>query len=177
MDHPVRYTFETFWRVRENPGAVWDVLYDVPSYPHWWPQVREVGELSGETESYDVLVRSALPYNLQFRLSQNVADRSTGILEAGLDGDLAGFSRWTIRPARAGAILRFEEEVVTTKPLFNVVAPVARPLFVANHWWMMRSGEIGLQTFMSGYRFGQQGPLGKHQQVARARAKRAQRAR
>ncbi|MCA1726270.1 MAG: polyketide cyclase [Actinobacteria bacterium] len=169
------YRFDTAWRVRADAGAVWDVLYDVPSYPAWWPQVKDVGELNGE--HYDVLIRSFLPYNLRFTLGQSVADRKRGVLEAGLEGDLNGFSRWTIRPAPAGAILRFEEQVITTKAILNRLDAIARPAFRANHWWMMRDGERGLQTFMAGHRFATRGPAGKHQEVAHLHSSRNAQAR
>jgi polyketide cyclase/dehydrase/lipid transport protein len=155
------YRFQATWRVRAAPGDVWDVLYDVPSYPDWWPQVKHVSELIGE-ETYDVQVRSALPYLLRFTLGQSLADRDAGILEADLRGDLDGFSRYTIREARAGSVLHYEQEVVTTKGLLNLLEPIARPTFVANHWWMMRSGERGLRAFMAGHRFATHGPKGEH---------------
>lgn len=144
---------------------MWDVLYDVPSYPEWWPQVKRVSDLTGE--NYEIVARSFLPYDLVFTLGQNVADRDGGVLEAELRGDLDGFSRWSIRPARAGSVLVYEQEVVTTGWIFNALAPVARPAFEANHAWMMRSGERGLRTFMAGHRFGREGPLGEHQEKAR----------
>src|SRR5688500_6263985 len=144
-----RYHFESTWPIRADASAVWDVLYDVPSYPSWWPEVKHVGELNGET--YDVIVRSLLPYNLRFTLGQSVADRGRGLLEAALRGDIDGSSRWTIRPAPAGAVVHFGEEVVTRKAILNALEAVARPGFRANHFWMMRNGERGLATFMAGH--------------------------
>lgn len=171
---PARYRFDTTWRARAEPAIVWDVLYDVPSYPEWWPEVKRVVERRAH-EAYELSVRSILPYRLTFTLHQRDADRDGGLLDAELRGELAGFSRWTIRPAPAGSILRYEQEVVTTPPLFNVLAPLARPAFVANHAWMMRSGERGLQTFLAGHRFGREGPRGRHQEAARRRGQAAER--
>lgn len=161
MSEPPRYRFEATWRIRAAPGDVWDVLYDVPSYPDWWPQVSHVSELI-EEETYEVVVRSILPYVLRFTLGQSLADRDAGVLEADLRGDLDGFSRWTIREAPAGSVLHYRQEVQTTRSLLNRLEPIARPTFVANHWWMMRSGEAGLRTFMAGHGFARNGPKGEH---------------
>ena len=175
MAELTRYRFESVWRVRADPGSVWDVLYDVPSYPEWWPQVKAVTELRRE-ESYRVVVRSLLPYTLEFTLGQSVAERDQGVLEASLSGELEGFSRYTIRPAPAGSVLRFAEEVLTRKPILNRLAPLARPAFEMNHWWMMRNGERGLRTFMAGLRFAKEGPRGRHQELRRIREARHARA-
>lgn len=165
MNSP-QYRFEATWRIRAAAGDVWDVLYDVPSYPDWWPQVKHVSELIGE-ESYDVTVRSLLPYVLRFTLGQSLADRDAGVLQADLRGDLDGFSRFTIREAPAGSVLYYAQEVETTRSILNVLEPVARPTFVANHWWMMRGGERGLATFMAGHRFAKAGPKGEHHRARR----------
>ncbi len=63
-----------------------------------------------------------------FELRRRVADPVAGILEADLDGDLAGRIRWTIRGTSDGCLVTFDEDVVTNKASLNVLAPVARPL-------------------------------------------------
>jgi hypothetical protein len=83
-----------------------------------------------------------------------VHDVDGGLLEANLIGDLEGFSRWTITPDGAGATAVFDEDVVATKRLLRVLAPVARPGFRANHWLMMRHGEAGLRVYLAGMQRG-----------------------
>jgi hypothetical protein len=41
--------------------------------------------------------------------------------------------------------------VSTHKRLLDVLAPIARPGFKANHALMMRHGQQGLRTYMAGY--------------------------
>lgn len=50
---------------------------------------------------------------------------------------------------RSGFLLRFDEEVVSTKPVMNLLAPIARPLFRVNHTRIMRHGEQGLRRFLT----------------------------
>ncbi|MGI8806288.1 MAG: hypothetical protein ACR2KK_00255 [Acidimicrobiales bacterium] len=44
--------------------------------------------------------------------------------------------------------------MVTHRRLLNVLAPAARPAFVANHALMMRHGRAGLANFMAGFSLG-----------------------
>jgi hypothetical protein len=74
------------------------------------------------------------------------------VLEAGMTGDLEGFSRWTISVHPTGTEAVFDEQVVAAKPLLRKLEPIARPAFKANHARMMRNGERGLRTFLAGYR-------------------------
>lgn len=143
-----RYRFRTVWELPAPATTAYAVLGDLGSYPLWWPQVRRVEEL--DAGRVELLCRAMLPYHLRFVVHRPVADPGRRVLEAELAGDLEGFSRWTVRPDGERSRALFEEEVTTSRPLLNALAPVARPLLRMNHAWMMRSGERGLRSFLAG---------------------------
>lgn len=147
--HAIRlrsYTFRTTWRADASAFNAFTVLADIEGYPRWWPEIKEVRRVD-ETR-VDVHIRAALPYSLHVRLHKEIEDRQTGILRTRLTGDLEGWSNWSIVALGTGCILRFDEEVVTTKPIMNALAPVAGPLFRLNHSVMMRHGERGLRRML-----------------------------
>ena len=58
-----------------------------------------------------------------------------------LDGDLTGWSQFVVQPAGEGSLLRYDQEARVTKPgAASRFAGAARPLLVANHRSMMRTG-------------------------------------
>lgn len=149
MSRVTHYVFRSIWFVAAPIGDVCAVLADVGRYPDWWPEIRTVTAL-GELR-FEILARSLLPYNLRF-VNQARADHGRpGVLEADLSGDLVGVARWTVGGADGGSRLVYDQEVDTHKSLLNALAPVARPLFRANHALMMRHGQAGLRTYMAGY--------------------------
>jgi len=143
------YRFRSTWHVSAAPDDVYAVLERLPDYPLWWPQVRRVTPLGNDT--YELVCRSSLPYELRFTTQQSVRDPVDRVLEASMSGDLDGFSRWTISNAAHGTSATFDEEVVATKALLRRLELVARPAFKANHTRMMRDGERGLRTYLAGY--------------------------
>jgi Polyketide cyclase / dehydrase and lipid transport len=145
------YVFRSEWRLSASPDAVYTVLEDLATYPLWWPEVRRTVRFDERTA--EVTCRSLLPYDLVFVTTQERRDRDERVLQARMVGDLDGFSRWTISSCDGGTSAVFEEEVDTTKPMLNRLAPIARPAFWANHWLMMRHGEQGLSTFLAGYTY------------------------
>lgn len=141
-----RYRFRDTWLVPGSAERAFEVLADLGAYPRWWPPVREVRRID-EDRAF-VRIQASLPYTLRLRLDRRVQDREAGLLEVGIAGDLEGFARWRIEPRDGGALLRYEQEVVTRKRSLNVLAPVARWAFIANHAAMMRSGRRGLRAYL-----------------------------
>jgi hypothetical protein len=80
------------------------------------------------------------------------------VIDARLSGDMEGTVRWTVTEEDGGCRLVYDQEVTTHKRLLNVMAPIARPGFKANHAVMMRHGEAGLRTYMAGYARGSARP-------------------
>lgn len=140
------YTFRTTWQVDASVLDAFQVLADIEAYPRWWPEIREVRRV--DRTRVDVHIRAALPYSLHVRLHKEVEDQEAGMLRTSLSGDLEGWSSWSIGAFGTGCTLRFDEEVVTTKPIMNALTPIARPLFRLNHFAMMRHGERGLRRML-----------------------------
>ncbi|MEU5404329.1 SRPBCC family protein [Streptomyces sp. NPDC005963] len=141
-----RYRFHSVWEIDAPPDDVYAVLSRAEEYPQWWPQVRAAVPLDDDTGRASI--RSFLPYELHVIAATRRADRSAGVLEVALHGDLEGWARWTVtgRGLRAadGTRAVYDQEVEVSKPLMRWLAPVARPLFRANHAAMMRAGRRGL---------------------------------
>jgi hypothetical protein len=143
------YRFRSLWSVRADVGRVFDALVDLNSYPAWWPDIRAVSRIDDDTA--EVVCRSTLPYDLIFRLHRAVEDAGRGHMRVDMTGDLEGYVQGLVAEHGAeGALLAISQRVVVTKPLLRAFAPVARPLFRANHALMMWRGQRGFRAYLTG---------------------------
>ncbi len=126
---------------------VYAVLRDLRTYPAWWPEVKSV--LPVNEDRAVVLIMGVLPYSLEFLMEREIDDPQSGILRAGLSGDLEGFSSWAVKPSDECCDLIYDQEVVVTKKLVRALAPVARPVLRLNHSFMMVRGERGLRSYLA----------------------------
>lgn len=141
------YRFRSLWTLSAPAPTVYSALERIEEYPLWWPQVREVTRLDDTTGI--ITIRSLLPYDLTSTLREGRRDRETGVLEAGLSGDIDGWARWTVtRLGAHGCLAHYEQEVDLRKPLLRLLAVPARPVFRVNHALMMRAGRRGLAAHL-----------------------------
>jgi hypothetical protein len=143
-----RYRFRRAWFLDAHPDDVFEVLYAVPLYPGWWPHIRRVRRTG--PERFEVLIRSVLPYRLRVNLARDTVDPQARVLQASMDGDLVGTSRWQLDSACGGTRVRFEETAELARPWLVALEPAAIPLFTINHAAMMRAAERGLRAAVTG---------------------------
>jgi hypothetical protein len=153
---PNFYCFRSAWRLPAPVDDVYRALECLEDYAAWWPEVKEVRPIDDEASW--LRVRSLLPYDLEFVTRRRIQDPVGRVLEADLDGDLGGFSKWTITadPGDDTTVAVFDEEVAVNKALLRRLAYVARPAFRANHALMMHNGRRGLTTYVAGWRRGRE---------------------
>ena len=144
---PSTYCFRSAWEVGLDADRLFDVLSDIAAYPHWWPQLRSVERIDDDTAA--VRCRSVLPYTLRLRAQRAREDPDAHVLEVRLDGDLDGWSRWTMTPTHAGTALVYEQEVVVRGRMLRWVGFVGRPVLRLNHAWMMRGARLGLGRWVA----------------------------
>jgi hypothetical protein len=148
-----RYQLASHWHLDASIERVWAALYDVASWPKWWPYVQEVEELeAGDAGGVGALRRftwgSALPYQLTFTMRTSAVERPY-ILEAIAEGELSGIGRWTLIPRGPAATeVRYDWEVSTSRTWMNVMAPVLGPMFRWNHGQVMAAGAQGLSQYL-----------------------------
>lgn len=140
------FRFASSHPVAAPRDAVFAVLEDAERWPSWWPQIRSVtpyDDVHGRAE-----IRSFLPLTLRIELATELVDAESGVLRATLAGDLVGWSQFALRADGADrTILDYTQEVRLGMPgLAGRLAanPLARPVLIANHAAMMRSGMRGL---------------------------------
>ena len=147
-DQKGSFVFRSQWRLPGAPREVFDVLADVETYPHWWPQVRKarrIDDVSGE-----LTCRSLLPYDLVFRMNQELRDPDGLVLRAHMAGDLNGTTQWTITAdGEQGSVAVFDEDVSVGSGLLHAAGRLFRPALKFNHDLMMRSGEKGLRKHLT----------------------------
>ncbi|MFC5144946.1 polyketide cyclase [Streptomyces aureoversilis] len=135
--------FAGLWRAPLPPGTMYAKLADIEHYPGWWPAFRSVKQ-TGEREC-ELVIRSMLPYELTVRLTPVVEDPVERVLEAALEGDIAGNVRWCVGDDGGhGCVASFTEHVSVRKAALRRWMPLARPFFHLNHAVAMRSGQRGV---------------------------------
>jgi hypothetical protein len=142
------YRFRTVWSIEVAAARLFGALVDLANYPLWWPDIRTATKVDDDTAEFTC--RSTLPYTLVFRLHRNLQDEDAGHLRVDMSGDLEGYVQGIVAAnTEHHASLEISQQVVVHKKLLRRLAPVARPLFRANHALMMRRGYRGLRAYLA----------------------------
>jgi hypothetical protein len=144
----VEYRLLTIWRIDAPLEAVYAAIHDSPSWPSWWLGIRKVELLDpGDSDGIDSVSRytwrGRLPYRLVFEVRATRIEKEVAI-EGLARGDLEGVGRWYFARKGAVSIVRCEWYVRSTRCWMNLIAPLARPLFIHNHEQIMARGAKGL---------------------------------
>jgi uncharacterized protein YndB with AHSA1/START domain len=146
------YRFLTTWVIEAERERVWDAVYDSDSWPDWWRGVTRTERLAdgddrgvGQRGVYHW--RARLPYTVRFEVVSTRVERPH-LLEGDASGELAGVGRWRFYEDAGTTAVLYEWNVRTTRAWMNLLAPVAKPIFRANHDWVMRNGGEGLARLL-----------------------------
>ncbi len=154
------YRFLTTWLLAAERGRVWDAIYDSERWPEWWEGVLEAekleeGDEAGVGQYGRYVWKAKLPYKVEFFVRTTRVEEPH-LLEGDAEGELAGIGRWRFfenageqaRSRPATTAVTYEWNVQTTRPWMNLLAPLARPAFAANHDYVMRNGGVGLAKLL-----------------------------
>jgi uncharacterized protein YndB with AHSA1/START domain len=150
------YSFVTVWRHHAPIEQVYDAISDSLHWPEWWSTVTKVEEIEpGEAQTGIGNVRrytfkGSLPYTLSFDLTVTQTQRPQ-TLAGSASGELEGTGVWTLTEEADGVtVARYDWNVRTTRWWMNLLAPLARPIFKANHDIVMQAGAKGLCARLGG---------------------------
>ncbi len=147
-DPAAEYRLLTVWRLEAPLDDIYAAIHDSLHWPDWWPGVIEVATIAdGDAEGVGNIRHYAwqgrLPYRVTFAVCTTRIEALTAI-EGNACGDLEGTGRWNFSCQGPISIVRYEWHVRSTRWWMNLISPLARPLFVRNHAWVMSRGGEGL---------------------------------
>jgi len=146
------YRFLTTWLLEADREQVWEAVYDSDRWPAWWRGVLETerladGDEAGIGQRGRYVWKARLPYRVEFFIETTRVERPH-LLEGEASGELAGIGRWRLFEQGGVTAVVYEWNVRTTRAWMNLLTPVARPVFKANHDYVMRNGGEGLARLL-----------------------------
>jgi hypothetical protein len=144
------YQFYTHWRVRGRIEDVFDLVHDLTALPRWWPSTyldvveRERGDPdTGVGNVADILSRGWLPYELHWQARVTEAAPPNGFTLTAT-GDFDGRGIWRFEQDGDWVNARFDWKLRVEKPGVRELSFLLKPIFEANHRWVMARGEESL---------------------------------
>ena len=136
------YHFLTRWRVEATAEEVFDVLEKPLDLVRWWPFYLDVKEI--EPDVHEFYARGWLPYSMRWRMRRTKLHRPTGFsLEAW--GDFEGIGVWSFAQDGNYVDITYDWRIKGEKLLLRTLSFLLRPIFAANHNWVMAQGERSLK--------------------------------
>lgn len=146
------YCLLTIWRIEAPLEEVYATIGDSLRWVEWWPGVLNVEQLeAGDADGINNIRlyswQGRLPYRLAFEVRTTRIEK-LAVIEGIAHGDLEGIGRWHFFRQGAVSVARYEWRVRSTRWWMNLLAPVARSMFIRNHAWIMAQGGKGLASLL-----------------------------
>jgi uncharacterized protein YndB with AHSA1/START domain len=146
------YRFLTTWLLEAEIERVWDAIYESERWPEWWDGVEEAekireGDADGVGQYGRYVWKAKLPYRVEFFVTTTRVERPH-LLEGAAEGELAGTGTWRLFEHSGVTVATYDWRVRTTRAWMNLLAPVARPAFKANHDYVMGNGGTGIAKLL-----------------------------
>jgi len=148
------YEIESRWQVLGRIDDVYAVLTDAEALPRWWPEaysrviVAADGGEDGVGRVTDITTRGILPYDVTWRV-EVLETRRPELIRVKASGDVIGLGTWQLRGDDGAVHLSYLWRVRVGKPWMQKFEFLLKPVFAANHNWVMRRGELGLRAELS----------------------------
>lgn len=142
------YHLLTIWRIDAPLTQVYEVILDSLHWPQWWSGVEKVEQTAvGDHNGINSIRRYSwqgdLPYPLVLEVCATRIEALV-VIEGDARGDLEGTGRWQFAADGKVSVVHFEWHVRSTRWWMNLLAPLARPMFIRNHAQVMALGGEGL---------------------------------
>lgn len=146
------YHLQTIWRIKAPLETVFGAILNSLAWPEWWSGVENVEQTaSGDTNGINSIRRYSWRGELPYTLILDVCAtdiKNLESIEGKAAGDLEGIGRWHFSRKGSVSSVHFEWHVRSTKWWMNLLAPVARRLFIRNHTLIMMQGGEGLARLL-----------------------------
>lgn len=155
-----KYDFVTCWQFKAPIEEVYRAISQPVGWPQWWKGLQRVEALGlceeqgngpgcGQVGSreYRYHWQSPLGYPLCFDI-RVMRLYPPWLIVGKARGDVEGWGCWQLSETAGVTRVRYRWRVRTTQPWMNLVAPLARPLFVWSHDVMMHNGALGLSRLL-----------------------------
>jgi hypothetical protein len=143
------YHFTTTWRVEGTVEEVARVLGNGPDLARWWPSVylhvqeQQPGDERGIGKVISLYTKGWLPYTLRWKFRITEVRDDGFALQAW--GDFDGSGNWTFHQDGRYVDIVYDWKIRADKPLLQLLSPIMKPFFAANHRWAMEKGEQSLK--------------------------------
>lgn len=154
------YHLLTIWRIDAPLVEVYEAILDSGRWPEWWPGIEKVEPTApGSTDGIDSIRRYSwqgdLPYPVVFEVRATRIEALVAI-EGCARGDLEGMGRWLFAHNGEVSVVQYEWHVRSVRWWMNLLAPLARPMFIRNHARIMTQGGEGLARRLDAALVGQE---------------------
>ena len=154
------YHLLTVWRIKAPLAEVYAAIHDSLRWPEWWPSVRTVEQTaSGDVNGINSIRRYAwqgkLPYRVVFDVRATRIENLLAI-EGTARGDLEGVGRWKFFRQGKVSVVHYEWHVSSRRWWMNLIAPLARSIFIRNHAQIMEQGGKALARLLKAPLVGQE---------------------
>jgi carbon monoxide dehydrogenase subunit G len=146
------YHYVSTWQLQAPIEQIWATLNDLEHLSVWYrgvQQARELvpGDAPGVGRRVQYVIKGRLPLRLAFEATttRSVPPRDQ---ELQAEGELAGTGRWSLDQQGEVTTVRYRWDVRTTRPWMNLLAPLARPIFIWNSRGVMLEAGEGLARFL-----------------------------
>jgi hypothetical protein len=146
------YHLLTIWRIEAPLDQVYAAIENSLQWPEWWLSVRKVEPMaSGGSDGVGNVRRYAwqgkLPYRVVFDVRATRIERLVTI-QGTAEGDLSGVGCWKFSQQGSLSVVQYEWHVHSNRWWMNLIAPVARSIFIRNHAQIMEQGGRALARLL-----------------------------
>ena len=145
---PAAFNFCSSWQLAAPRPAVWDALIDTDAGSGGGRDWRRstttgTGDADGIGQKAGSRWRGPIGYQLRFSL-EAVELVEHELLRGRAEGDLSGLGSWHLSDDDGWTDVRLDWAVDATRKWMEFLAPIARPVFVHGHDYLMEQGANGL---------------------------------
>jgi hypothetical protein len=142
------FNFCSGWQLEAPRPVVWQELAHLPNWQQWWPGLEELtpiraGDSRGIGQKASSCWRGPIGYQFRFSFESTEAVEYE-LLKGRAEGDLSGKGCWYLGDDDGWTDVRFEWNFDATRNWMEFLAPVARPVVVHGHDYLMKRGANGL---------------------------------